>query len=460
MQPQHPKVVVIGAGSLFFGRQAIWQMIHSPHLRTGTLALVDTDAQHLDRMERLARKVVAHTGVPLKIEASSDRRDVLAGSDFVILSFADRSAVFRGIDCKISAKYGIRMCSGDTIGPGGIFRTLREFPVICEVCRDVEKMCPQAWVMNYINPTAAMGMGIRRYFPRLKSFALCDGPHMPHFKAAYAVRAGLIARKEDFTAEIDRRFDMRVAGVNHFTWMLKAEYDGRDVMPRIAEWLRAQAATETVGGDTGAKALHNERVGWQLYQVFGLVPTCVPHTKEYVRFWQGLGRTGEPIPPLSIWETEGRLKRHQEMWDQVDGFLDGSIPIDSYMTTFKPDHATDIVESIVGKLGKTFYLNTANAGAVTNMHDDDYLELACRIDESSITTLPVGEMPHSLRGLLTQVLDAHMTAVEAAVSCRRDVLLWAMLVNPMVSSIADAEKIIDELLEAERDALPAQWFQS
>ena len=378
----------------------------------------------------------------------------------MILSFADRSVLFRGIDCQVSAKYGIRMCSGDTIGPGGIFRTLREFPVIYEVCKDVEKLCPQAWVMNYINPTAAMGMGIRRYFPKLKSFALCDGPHMPNFKKRYAVRAGVIPSMEQYTPEVDRRFDMRVVGANHFTWMIQAEYEGRDVMPKIAEWLRTAAASETVGDDTGAKALHNDRIGYELYRIFGCVPTCVPHTKEYVRFWQGLGKTAEAIPPLAIWETEDRYQRHEEMWRQVDGFLDGTIPIERYMTTFKPDHATDIVESIVGELGKTFYLNTPNAGAVTNMDDVDYLELACSVDEHTITPHPVGEMPHPLRGLVTAVLDAHMTAVEAAVTCRRDVLLRAFLIDPMVSSIADAERIIDELLAAERDALPAKWFEN
>jgi alpha-galactosidase len=332
--------------------------------------------------------------------------------------------------------------------------------VVHEVCKDVERLCPQAWVMNYINPTAAMGMGIRKYFPALKSFALCDGPHMPKFKMRYAVRAGVIPDLEHYTPAVDKRFDMRVAGANHFTWMIRAEVDGRDVMGKIAEWLRTAAAGETAGGDTGAKALHNERIGYELYRIFGCVPTCVPHTKEYVRFWQGLGKAPESIPPLSIWETEDRYERHEEMWRQVDGFLDGTIPIDTYMTTFKPDHATDIVESIVGKLGKTFYLNTANCGAVTNMDDDDYLELACSVDERAITPHPVGEMPHQLRGLVTQVLDAHMTSVEAAMTCRRDVLLRAFLIDPMVSNIADAERIIDELLAAERDALPAKWFQS
>ena len=179
---QQPKVVVIGAGSLFFGRQAVWQMVNSEHLNTGTLGLVDTDPVHLKRMSELAEKVIVHTGVKLKLEASTDAREILPGADFVVFSFADRSAWFRGIDCNVSGKYGVRMCSGDTIGPGGIFRTLREFPRILKYCRDVEEICPDAWVINYINPTTSNGIGIAKYAPSLKSFALCDGPHMPHFK--------------------------------------------------------------------------------------------------------------------------------------------------------------------------------------------------------------------------------------------------------------------------------------
>jgi alpha-galactosidase len=451
---QHPKVVVIGAGSLFFGRQAIWQMIHSPHLQKGTLALVDIDAARLDKMARLANKVVAHTGVPLKIEAATNHKDVLKGADFVVLSFAKDSVKYRGIDCEVSLKHGIRMCSGDTIGPGGIFRTLREFPVILQIARDVESICPDAWVMNYINPTTAHGLGLRKYAPKVKSFALCDGPHMPGIKKRYALRGGIIKNDKEYTEEIDRKFDYRVAGVNHFTWLIKAEYEGRDLRQTIAEWLRNEAATESDGGDTGAKKKHNNAVGWQLYQIFGAVPTCVAHTKEYVRFWQGIGKAAEPIPPLLIWETADRYKRHDDMWAQVNGFLDGSIPIDTYMSTFKPDHATDIVENIVGDLGKTFYLNTANEGAVTNMNRDDFLELPCKVDRNGIKVLPVGEMPVGLRGLQTQVLDSHHLAVDAAVTGRRDVLLRAMMVDPMVSSIADANAIIDDLVAAEKELMP------
>ncbi len=455
---QHPKVVVIGAGSLFFGRQAIWQMVHSEHLRGGTLALVDTDEQRLAKMADLARKVAAHAGVALKIQASTDRTEVLAGADFVVLSFADRTVEFRGIDCQVALKYGVRMCSGDTIGPGGIFRAMREFPVILEVCADIESLCPDAWVINYINPTAVHGIGLRRYAPALKSFALCDGLHMPHVKRRYALRAGLIDADADYTGDIDRRFHFRIAGPNHFTWLVRAEFDGRDVSGDIAESLRRAAATETDGQDKGAKAIHNEAIGYALYEVFGRVPACLGHTKEYVRFWQGLGRTPEPIDPLTIWETDARYRRHEAMWRQVDDFLSGATPIAEYMATFGPDHATDLIESMWAGLGKPFFVNTANAAAVTNMNADDFLELLCEVDMSGPRPMAVGEMPRGLRGLMAQVLDTHELTAEAAATGRRDILRRAMLTDPLVSSIADADAMIDELLAAERDALPQRWY--
>ena len=456
---QHPKVVIVGAGSLFFGRQAIWQMVHSPHLNTGTLGLVDTDQERLEKMARLAEMVIKANDVPLALEASTDRRDVLQGADFVVLSFADRTVKYRGIDCQVSEKYGIRMCSGDTIGPGGIFRTMRDFPGILACARDIESLCPDAWVINYINPSAVHGIGLRRFAPKLKSFALCDSLHMPHVKQRYAVRAGIVDSAADYTDEIDRNFDMRIAGVNHFTWMLKAEVEGRDVTPAIAESIRQDAVKETDGGDLGAKAKFNNAIGYALYQAFGYVPTCVAHTKEYVRFWQGLGTTPEPIPPLSIWETEPRYQRHDAMWQQVDDLISGEIPIAEYIKMFGPDHATDVIENMVGGLGKPFFINTANEGTVTNLSDDAFLELLCDIDMSGPKPRPVGEMPLGLRGMQQLVLDTHELTAEAVATCDYALLRRAMLTDPMVSSIADADAIIRELLEAEKDALPACWFE-
>ncbi|MCY3833668.1 MAG: glycoside hydrolase family 4 [Chloroflexi bacterium] len=455
---QQPKVVVIGSGSLFFGRQAIWQMAHSPYLNGGTLALVDKDPARMEKMGRLAENVVAETGVGLRIEVASDWRDALPDADFVVLSFAADTVRYRGLDCDISAKYGVRMCSGDTIGPGGIFRAMRELPLIMDCAADIERLCPDAWVINTINPTTVNGMALARYAPQVKSFALCDSLHMPHVKARYATHAGILDDADQWTGELDAGFDLRIAGVNHFTWMLRAEYKGEDVSERIAESLRRSAVPGGMDGKKGAKALYNDAIAWQLYEIFGYVPTCVSHTKEYLRFYQGHGRLVDEIPALSIWETDVRYARHEAMWRQVDDFISGALPISSFMSSFGPDHATDVIENMVGGLGQPFYINTANRGAVTNMADDTFLELLCDVDMEGARPRPVGEMPRGLRGLNEQILDTHELTAEAIVKADYSLLRRAMMTDPLSNSIADADAILRELLAAQREALPDHWY--
>lgn len=455
----HPKVVVIGAGSLFFGRQAIWQMVKSENLNSGTLALVDTDELVLDKMVKLARMVVVSEGVALTVEGSVNRRDVLKDADFVVLSFAEKSVLYRGIDCRISEKYGIRMCSGDTIGPGGIFRAMRELPVIFDCAKDVEELCPDAWLINYINPTAVNGIGLKRYMPQIKSFALCDAQHMPMIKINYAVRAGIIKAASEYSAEIDHDFDFKIAGVNHFTWLLKAAYQGRDVTGRIAESIKDSSAKETEGGDTGAKALNNEAIGYELYKIFGYIPTVVGHTKEYVRFWQGTGTLKDAIPPLSIWETEPRYERHREMFRQVDSFIHGDTPIKDYMTTFSQDHATDVIENMIIDSKKQFFINTYNNGAVTNMNDDAFLELLCTVGKDGPVPLHAGEMPRGIRGMEELVLDTHELTAQAVYEGSFELLRRAMMTDPLISSIADADAIIRELLAEEKDNIPETWYK-
>ncbi len=431
-------------------------MISSEHLNNGVLALVDTDAVHLERMRKLAVMAVKHAGVSLKIEASRNADEVLKGADFVVLSFADRSVKFRGIDCEVARKYGIRMCSGDTIGPGGIFRTMREFPKILDYCRRIETLCPDAWVINYINPTAANGIGIRLFAPKLKSFALCDGLHMPHVKKHYALRAGIISGQDEWSEEADRGFDFSIAGPNHFTWLIRAEWNGEDMSPRIADFLAKSAATETNGLDTGAKVLHNDAITCELYKCFGRVPTCTGHTKEYFRFWQGLGKKPEPIPPLSIWETGDRYNWHSEMWREVDSYILGLKPISEFLANGKADHATDIIETMWAGLKKPFFVNTANRGAVPNMPQDSFLELLCDLDmNNGPVPRHVGNAPVGLRGLWLQILDSHELSAKAAVSGDKSLLLQAFLCDPLISSIEDSRAMIKELLDLERDALPA-----
>lgn len=466
-----PKIVVIGAGSYFFGRSVILKMMKSAVLRDGVLALVDIDPGVLQTMLKLAQRVRAATGAPVKLIGSTQRREVLEGADFVVLTFSDRNAYFRGLDCRIAEKHGVRMCSGDSIGPGGIFRALREVPKALQIARDISEMAPEAWVINFVNPTAVLGIALMRH-ASLKSFAICDSLHEPYLRIQILQQAGILDQKtSSIPVEVEQKLDLRIAGINHFTWMTKFTYAGKDMLPSAIERLkvlskdeRTSFSAERQNNDTGnspqirAKAKYNWTYALKLAEVFGVVPVCISHTKEYVPFFQGTGISGNDPEPIRIFDAEQRAHEMNRQWRETEEYAEGTLSVQDFLARGKGDHAGDIIESMWGEFGKSFYINTANHGAVTNMADDAFLELRCDLDMQGPRPQPVGPFPRGILGLEQQVLDTHELTVEAAVSCSRDILLRAMLTDPLINNIEDAKCISDELFLAERDALPEKWY--
>lgn len=448
-----PKIVVIGAGSLFFGMKAVWSMNHLEGLKGGQLVLVDNNPENLERMVQLARNAAETSGSETTVEGTPNFREALPGADYVVLSFSERNAHYRRIDCQISAKYGIRMCSGDTIGPGGVFRAMREFPHILEIAREVEEICPEAWLINYINPSAVMGIGLMRH-SKAKSFALCDSHHLPHKKLSYLKLLGLgESEMDDFT--------MRIAGVNHFTWMLEATLKGRDVLPDIHEAFRQRAQGEK---DVGySKARFNNFITAQLADVFGAITTITGHAKEYLPYYQGRSAIQEPIPPLAVFDCDQREEQTAAMWQEIDDYLSGKKPMEDFHKNNGPDHATDIINTMVTADGRNYFINRANfdcieggGRAVGNLPDDAFLEMECVMTDKGPRPLPVGDFPLGLRALQMQILDVHELTIEAIMKRDRNLLVRALAMDPLVNSIATARAVIDELFAAQRDIL-GEW---
>ncbi len=456
-----PKVVVVGAGSYFFGKPAIWKMINSEYLCHGTLALVDTNPAALDTMMKLARRAIDATGAPTKLIGSVDRKEVLKDADFVVLTFSERNAHYRGVDTRIAAKYGVTMCSSDTIGPGGIFRALREIPHVLDVVNDVRKLAPDAWVVNFINPSSVLGIALMRYAPDVKSFALCDGNHLPYFRKHYMVMAGVLPEDaKSIPPEIDAGFDIKIAGVNHCTWVTKCTFDGRDMMPAWRENLAKHATAEwETEPSPKAKPRLNMNYALQLFDIYGAYPTAPSHTKEYVPFFQGYGVTPNEPEPVILFDAYNRADEMKAAWEKTEKLASGETLIDEFLKMDHGDHATDIIESMCGDLKKPFFINSPNRGAVTNMPDDAFLELECDVDMNGVRPKPFGAMPRGLLGLQMQVLDAHELTAEAAVTCDHQTLLKAMCTDPIINNIGDARNIMNELLELEREALPAKWYK-
>ncbi len=456
-----PKVAVIGAGSYFFGKPVIWNMVKSEILSGGTLVLVDTNPDTLKTMMDLAQRAIDATNSSTKVIGSTDRREVIKDCDFVVLSFSVRNAWYRGVDTRISKKYGVTMCSSDTIGPGGIFRAMREIPEVLAICSDIEELCPEAWLINFINPTSVLGIALMRYAPNVKSFALCDGNHLPISTTYYMHLAGLIGEKETPSAEMIEKFEYKIAGVNHCTFLTECRYDGEDRMQYFKENLQKHAKDEQLKGPSPkAKPRLNYDYALQLMDIYEAYPTAISHTKEYVPFFQGYGvipNTPEPIIPFDAYL---RAEEMAEAWEKTKKMASGETSIEEFLSLDHGDHATDIIESMWGNLGKSFFINSANRGAVTNMPDDAFLELECNVDiKNGPQPKPFGEMPRGILGLQMQVLDTHELTAEAAVTCNHNILLRAMMTDPLINNIGDAKMIIKELLEIEQDILPKKWYQ-
>ncbi len=459
-----PKIVVIGAGSHFFGRPVIWNMVNSKILRQGTLALVDTKPHVLDTMMRLGRKAIAATKAPVKLIGSTDRREVLKDADFVVLTFSERNAYYRGVDCRISEKYGVRMCSGDTIGPGGIFRALREIPRALEMAKDIAKFAPESWTINFVNPTTVLGIALMRYAPQIRSFAICDGLHEPYQRVRMLKTVGLLSQDATrIPPEMERSLELHIEGVNHFTWLPKFAYKGKDYLPiwrkNLAEMAKKEIDDNEQNANAYAKAKFNAAYSLQLMDIFGAYPCCTAHTKEYVPFFQGYG-VNSPFPEkLMVFDAENRDKDMKARWKENEEFASGKKSIKEFLTKGKGDHATDIIESMWGGLRKTFYINSANRGAVPNMANDAFLELLSDLDMNGPRPLPASPMPRGLLGLQQQVLDTHELTAEAAVTCDRGILMRAMMTDPIINNIEDGKKIMKELLDEEKDILPKAWYK-
>ena len=219
-----PKIVFIGAGSMSFGGSMFRDIFTCTDLAGATLSLVDTDAENLERMYRLAVKLNEVTGLGLKLEESMERRDLMAGADFVITSIAIERCDLWKQDFNIPKKYGIRHSLGENGGPGALFFTLRTIPVIMDIVRDMEELCPNAYYLNFSNPETRIVLAVSKY-SGIKSMGLCHGIFMGH---------GAVAEI------LDRKYeDIEVlgAGMNHFQWLLsiRDKGSGENLYPEFRE---------------------------------------------------------------------------------------------------------------------------------------------------------------------------------------------------------------------------------
>ncbi|MFN8514481.1 MAG: hypothetical protein U0232_24445 [Thermomicrobiales bacterium] len=456
------KVVLIGAGSTSFSPSVLASMVQTPELSGSTLALVDIDPGILHTLANVAERVVAQTGADLRIEAATDRREVLPGADFVIATFAAGGTHGWLLDVDIPARYGLAQPVGDSVGPGGLSRALRHVPVAVEIARDMAELCPRAYFFNYTNPMTALCRAVRREVPSIQSIGLCVGPELT--RRAMASYLGLPAAALDYHG----------AGLNHCFWMLDCRYQGHDVYGLARDLARGGAAARRAGEALaalkrddpqlriadGAMGAHERpmRFCLELLDTLGYFPGPGDRhvTEFFPEFFPG-GPAADPHYGLDRMPVSAIVEEKATLRTSLEAQASGAAPLDPKLIAGEVGHSEEviaIITAIVRDQGLRLYGNLPNRGLVANLPPEAIVEVPLLLGAYGWRAFGVGDLPASILPYLTRRAATVELTVEAALTGDRAVALQALLADGWVRSVAEAHALFDDLLQAHADDLP------
>ncbi len=459
--PKPPKLVIIGAGSAVFGLKALASVIRSERLKGTEMWLVDIDEPALELMTRLAEMMNSAWGAQMSIHGTTNRREALPNADFVVVSVqvGPREEVWEK-DWRIPLQHGVRQPYAENSGPGAFAHTARNLPLMMDIARDMEELCPDAWYLNFTNPLIRLTWAVQRY-SRIKVVGLCH-----QLKWAYAMAMAIVADRygvpipegfnvhtnysnKPFLAPVmaagEKYLDIKAAGINHFTWVfdIRDKATGEDLYPLVRHrWLNEYRRDF-------------EPLTRELFEIFGLMPT--PGDAHLCEF---LPWTHDPIAKpwekyhLELQDWDGNRRRRADRRALAREVVEGKRPVDD-LRDQPSEGVPEIVEAIT--FNDNFYhhqLNLQNNGCIPNLPDDAIVEVPGLISGLGIRGLNMPPLPEPIAELCRRELAYSSLVVDACYHGDRDLALQALLLDPMINDIDRARAILDDFLTEFAEYLP------
>lgn len=458
------KIAFIGAGSTVFAKNLMGDILSFPEFSDVTFSLMDIDEKRLETSVAVAHTVNKYLGTNATIEATTNRRKALNGANYVICMI--QVAGYKPgtvTDFDIPKKYGLRQTIGDTLGIGGIMRGLRTIPVLLDIAKDMEELCPDALFLNYVNPMAINQWALSKV-SKIKTVGLCHS--VPH--TAHELSQDIAVPYEDI--------NYLVAGINHMAFYLKFEdkNTGEDLYPHIQQVL-----------DEGRVPDWN-RTRYELFKRLGyFVTESSEHLSEYVPWFIKHDRP-ELLEEFNIPLDEYLARCEAQIigWDMAQASRDkGEAPsekairealseinlmprmvegtVRSIMNFDKVERSVEygslIIHSMETGTERKIYGNVPNNGIISNLPDDCIVEVPCLVDKNGIQATKIGALPPHLAALMQTNINVQSLTVEAAVNCKREHIYHAAMLDPHTASELSLDQIwsmVDELIEAHGDFLP------
>ena len=451
------KIVIIGAGSMAFTPALLGGFSGDKRYAGATIGLVDVNEQALDIVNRLARRVSDELDLHWIVEASTQRRDVLAGADIVTTAIGVGGLNAWALDVKIPARYGFIQPVGDTSGPGGLGRALRHIPVLVEVARDMESRCPQATLYNFSNPLTVITQAVNK-LSKVRCVGLCIGVdltwnHLCRLIGVDKARTSIVA-----------------GGINHCHWILEMRVDGQDAFPLLS------ATLDELDGDPSAMARLRgkyaaladrplepfkgaEPICTALYRQLGYYPGPGDyHVSEF--FPQFIRSTlKERAADFNAKALEGCQKTYPELMRKMTAMADMRLPLgeETFGKELAWEHTQllDILVSQQDNLGRVFYVNIPNCGYVHNLPEGTVVETPVRVDAGGLHPFALGDLPLPILPALALKVSSLDLIIEAAMEGSRRKAVQAFTNDPYCTDLEAGARMVNELIEAELPYLPA-----
>ena len=427
------KFMFIGAGSVSFTLKLISDILHEEDfIKSGELRLVDVVPEALDNVYEAVCTMIKTAGRDFKVTKHLDFKQASPGVDFVFFTFVTGGYKSWKTDIDICEKYGVIQTVGDTIGPGGLIRAVRNIPVVLEVCKELEKVAPEAWAINYSNPEGALCLAIEAH-TKIRTFGLCHGT--PDTVKMLAHRA--------FNVEPER-LKFSAAGINHLTWITELKLDGQDAYPLLKEKL------------IGCGLDEEEPISYELLNIYGKYPAPGDwHVNEFFPHYLRESVKQAKSIKLHGFDAAAMIEGRNVSDETLESLKRGEIGFKEFGTS--GETATNFIRALITGVPALEMCNVQNNGYIDNLSSDIAVEIPAYIDEFGLHPVKIGRLPDGIAAKCETLGREYKLIVDGAVEYDKNKLLAAMMIDPLCCNCDFPEKLLDELLTAYLPLLPKGW---